>query len=134
MPQHVAALAPEARDGFPDRRVVAARVPVDVAGVREFRDGGRGHEVDFRMREEFEGGQGEFFREGVDFCVFEELGARGVDGGRGRVGLQGSGGELVGEVFACVEVFEEAGGGFDVGVLEVDGVVLFYFGKRVVGK
>ena len=56
--------------------------------------------------------------------MFEELGAGFVDGGRGGVGLQGSRGELVREVFAGVEVFEEAGGCFEVVVCEVDGVVL----------
>lgn len=85
---------------------------VDVAGVMELGDGGGSDEVDFGMRERFQSWHGEFFREGVYFCVFEELGAGFVEGGGGRVGLEGSRGEFVGEVFACVEVFEEAGGGF----------------------
>lgn len=131
MPQHVAALAPEARDGLPDGRVVAARVPVDVAGVRELGDGGGGHEVDLRVREGFQGRHGEFLRERVDFGVFEELGAGLVDGRGGGVGLEGSGGEFVREVLARVEVFEEAGGRFEVVVLEVDGVVLFFWTRRV---
>lgn len=42
--------------------------------------------------------------------MFEELIAGFVDGGGGGVGLEVAGGEFVGEVFACVEVFEEAGG------------------------
>ena len=44
--------------------------------------------------------------------MFEELGAGGVDGGEGGVGGEGAGGGFGGEVFACVEVFEDAGGGF----------------------
>ena len=58
--------------------------------------------------------------------MFEELGAGLVDGWGGGVGLEGSGGEFVREVLARVEVFEEAGGRFQVVVLEVDGAVLFF--------
>ena len=119
-------LAPEASDRFPNRDVLAARVAVDVPGVGEFGDGGGGDEVDLRVREVFQLREGELFGERVDFGVFEELGTRFVDcGGRG-VGLEGPRWELVGEVFACVEVFEEAGCGFEVLVDEVDGVILFF--------
>ena len=44
--------------------------------------------------------------------MFEELRSCVVDSGEGGVGGEGSGGEFGGEVFACVEVFEDAGGGF----------------------
>ena len=90
MPQHVAALAPEGRDRFPDRGVRPGGVGVDVAGVGELGDGGGGDEVDLRVGEVLERGQGEFFRQGVDFCVFEEVGARCVEGGERRVRFQGS--------------------------------------------
>ena len=53
----------------------------------------------------------------------EELVAGGVDGGDGRVGLEAAGGELVGEVFACVEVFEHGGDGDEVFIGEGDGGV-----------
>ncbi len=83
----MAPLAPEARDGLPDRGVLAARVAVDVPGVRELGDGGGGDEVDLGVREGLEGRHGEFFREGVDFGVLEELEARLVDGRGGGVRL-----------------------------------------------
>lgn len=123
--EDVAALAPEAGDGLPDRGVVAARVPVDVAGVRELGDGGRGHEVDLGVRERLERGQGELLGQGVDLGVLEELAARLVQGRGGGVRFEGAGRELVREVLARVEVFEEARGRFEVVVLEVDGAVLF---------
>ena len=132
MPQHVAPLAPEARDGLADGDVLAARVAVDVAGVRELGDGGGGDEVDLGVGEGFEGGHGEFFGEGVDFGVAEELAAVAVDGGGGGVVFEGAGGELVGGVFARVEVFEEAGGRFEVVVFEVDGA--FLEGREVVSE
>lgn len=121
----MAALAPEAGDGLPDRGVVAARVPVDVAGVRELGDGGRGHEVDLGVRERLERGQGELLGQGVDLGVLEELAARLVQGRGGGVRFEGAGRELVREVLARVEVFEEARGRFEIVVLEVDGAVLF---------
>lgn len=126
----MAALAPEAGDGLPDRGVVAARVPVHVAGVRELGDGGRGHEVDLGVRERLERGQGELLGQGVDLGVLEELAARLVQG-RGRgVRFEGAGRELVREVLARVEVFEEARGRFEIVVLEVDGAVLFFAKKK----
>ena len=85
---------------------------VYISRVRQLGDGGRGDEVDLRVGERFEGRHGEFFGEGVHFGVFEELVAGLVDGRGGGVGLQTSRGELVREVFACVEVFEEAGCSF----------------------
>lgn len=97
---------------------------VDIARVRQLGDGGGGHEVDLGVGERFEGGHGEFFREGVHLGVFEELVAGLVDAGGGGVALEAAGGEFVGEVFARVEVFEEAGCGFQVVVFEVDGVFL----------
>lgn len=121
----MAALAPEAGDGLPDRGVVAARVPVHVAGVRELGDGGRGHEVDLGVRERLERGQGELLRQGVDLGVLEELAARLVQGRGGGVRFEGAGRELVREVLARVEVFEEARRRFEVVVLEVDVMVLF---------
>lgn len=108
----MAPLAPKARHGLPDRGVLFARVAVDVAGVGELGDGGGGDEVDFGVRERLEGRHGELFRQRVHFGVFEELVAGLVDGGGAGVSLERAGGELVREVFACVEVFEEAGCGF----------------------
>ena len=49
----MAPLAPETRDGLPDRGVLAPGVAVDVAGVVELGDGGGGDEVDFGVRERF---------------------------------------------------------------------------------
>lgn len=112
MPQDMTPLAPEAGDRFPDRGVLLARVAVHVAGVGELGDGGGGDEVDLGVGERFEGRHGEFFGQGVHFCVLEELVAGLVDGGGRGVGLEAARGEFVREVFACVEVFEEAGGGF----------------------
>ncbi len=82
---------------------------VDVSRVRQLGDGGGGDEVDFGVGERLEGRHGEFLREGVHLGVSEELVAGLVDGRGGWVSLQGSRGEFVREVFACVEVFEEAG-------------------------
>ena len=53
--------------------------------------------------------------------MFEELGAGVVDARGGGVGLENPGGKFVWEVFTGVEVFEEAGCGFEVFVQEVDG-------------
>ena len=62
--------------------------------------------MDFRMREGFQGRQGEFFGQGVDFCVAEELVAGFVHAGEILCGFEGvCGGEFFGGVFACVEVF-----------------------------
>lgn len=82
---------------------------VHVSRVRQLGDGGGGDEVDFRVGERFEGRHGEFFGQCVYFGVLEELVAGLVDGRSGGVGLEIAGRELVREVFACVEVFEEAG-------------------------
>lgn len=56
-------------------------------------------------------GHAEFLRQGVDFCVFQQLRAAVVDLRRRGIGFEGSAGELVREVFARVEVFEHAGDG-----------------------
>lgn len=53
--------------------------------------------------------------------MFEQLGAGVVDRGERGIGGEGSGGEFGREVFACVEVFEDAGGCFEVGVGEGEG-------------
>lgn len=65
--------------------------------------------------------------------MFEQLIACVVHGGHGGVGLQGAGGEFVGEVFPRVEVFEHAGDGFEVFGLEVDGCVWGGGGGRYSG-
>lgn len=121
----MAPLAPEAGHRFPDRDVLPGGVGVDVAGVGELGGGGGGDEVDLGVGEGLEGGEGELLGEGVHFGVLEEVVARGVDGGDRRARFEAARGELVGEVFARVEVFEEAGCGFEVVVEEVDGVFLF---------
>ena len=66
----------------------------------------------------------EFFGKGIDFCVFQQLGPVLVDGGRGGIRREGAVGEFGGEVFACVEVFEEAAHRFEVGVGEIDAAAL----------
>lgn len=61
MAQHVAALAPEAGDRFPDGGVVSGRVGVDEAGVGDFALGGGVDAVHFGVCEGFEildGGKG----------------------------------------------------------------------------
>lgn len=62
--QDVGALAPEAGHGFADGEVGARGVGVDVAGVGNLREGGRGDEVDF--------GVGEGFKE-LGFDSFRQL-------------------------------------------------------------
>lgn len=52
--QDVGALAPEAGHGLADGEVSARGVGVDVAGVGDLGQGGRGDEVDFGVREGFE--------------------------------------------------------------------------------
>ena len=85
---------------------------IHIPRVRQLGDGGGGDQVDFRVGERFERRHGEFFGQGVHFGVFEELVAGLVDGRGGGVALQTSRGEFVREVFARVEVFEEAGCSF----------------------
>lgn len=125
MPQHVTPLAPETGHRFPDRRVVLLGMAIHIPRVRELGDGGGGDEVDLGVGERFEGGHGQLLRERVHLGVFEELVAGLVDGRGGGVRLEVPRGEFVREVFARVEVFEEAGGGFQVVVFEVDGAFLF---------
>ena len=55
--------------------------------------------------------------------MFQQLLACVVHGGDGGVGLECAGGELVREVFTCVEIFEDGGGGGEVFVWEDDGGV-----------
>lgn len=100
---------PEAGDGGADFRVVAGGVGVGVAGVGDLAAGGRVDAVDLGLGEDAEGVDAELLGEGVDAGVAEELVARVVDGGGGRVGLEDAlAGELLGEVLARVEVLEEA--------------------------
>lgn len=54
MAQDVGTLAPEAGHGLADGEVGARGVGVDVAGVGDLREGGRGDEVDFGVGEGFE--------------------------------------------------------------------------------
>ena len=64
--------------------------------------------MDFRMREGFQGREGEFLGQSVDFCVAEELVAGVIHAREIRGGFEGvCGGEFFRGVFACVEVFEE---------------------------
>ena len=129
MPEHVTPLAPEARDGLPNRDVLPLGVAIHVPRIRQLGHGGGSDEVDLGVGERLEGGHGELLGEGVDLGVLEKLVAGLVDGRGGRVGLQVARGELVGEVFARVEIFEEAGCRVQVVVLEVDGALL---GKKEV--
>ncbi len=55
MPQHMRPLTPERCHRFTDSAIRGRRVAVDVAGVGEFGGGGGGDEVDFGVREGFEG-------------------------------------------------------------------------------
>jgi hypothetical protein len=77
--------------------------------------------VDLAGRQVLKLHQSELLREGVDLGVFEELVARVVDLGDGRVGLElARVGELAGEVFACVEKLEKAAYCVGVFVRELD--------------
>jgi hypothetical protein len=112
---------PEAGDGRAHRRVVGARVGVDVAGVGDLALGRRVDAVDLGAREGAQGAHAEPVGEGVDARVLEELVARVVDGRRRRVVLEDAlAGELLGEVLARVEEFEEAADGLDRLVCELD--------------
>lgn len=82
---------------------------VHVPRVRQLGDGGGGDEVDLGVGERLQRRHGEFLREGVHLGVLEELVAGLVDGRGGGVGLEVARGQSVREVFARVEVFEEAG-------------------------
>lgn len=108
----MASLSPETSDRFADRDVGFLSMFIHVARVIYLCDSRRINQVNLTMCEGFQRGQLEVFGEGVDFCVFEQLGAGVVDGGEGGVRGESAGGEFGGEVFACVEVFEHAGGGF----------------------
>lgn len=138
MAQHVRALAPEGGDGLADRDVRRRRVAIHVAGVGDFGQRRRRDQVNFRVGEGFESlgliwlgrgekeerrkrgvrgvtdGDAEFFGQGVDFGVFEQLRASVIDGGRGGVHLQGSGTGPMREIFARVEIFQEAAGGVEI--------------------
>jgi hypothetical protein len=65
--------------------------------------------VYFRACEGPQGSDLELLGEVVDARVLEELGAAVVDAGDGWMSFEFAGaGDFPGEVFACVEVFEEA--------------------------
>lgn len=119
--QHVRARGPEAGDGGAHRGVVGARVGVDVAGVGDFALCRRVDAVNLGAGQRLERRDAELFGEGIYARVLEELVARVVDGGQAGVGLECAlAGELPGEVFARVEVFEEAADGVVVFVGELD--------------
>ena len=67
-------------------------------------------------------GDAEFLGQSIYFCVLEKLRAGFVDGGYRWVGDESASREFGGEIFAGVEVFEEAAYGFHIGVGEVDAV------------
>ena len=117
MPQHVRPLAPKAGDRFPDGRVRRRRVRVHVAGVRDLARRRRRDAVDLAVREGLEVRQAELVGQGVHPGVFEELVARVVDAGHVRVVFQPGRVsrvvELAREVFARVEVLQEAPDGVE---------------------
>lgn len=86
VPQHMRSLSPETRHRFPDRGVVPIGVAVDVPRVDELCRGGAAYQVDFGVGESLQGGQAEFFGEGVDGGVVKELRAGCVHWGDGGVG------------------------------------------------
>ena len=116
---------PEAGNGRPHLGVVGARVGVDVARVGDLALGGRIDAVDLGAGERAQGADAKLLAEGVDTRVLEELVARVVDGRRRGVVLEDAlAGELLGEVLARIEEFEEDADGLDVLFEEFDGARL----------
>ena len=58
------------------------------------------------MRETYR--HAKFLGQSVHFCMFEQLRSAFICLGRRRIGFELAGGEFVGEVFACIQVFQEA--------------------------
>ena len=95
---------------------------VHISRIRQLRHRCTIDEMDFAEGERAQGRHAEFFGQGVDARVFEELVPCGVHFGDGGVRLESPArGELVREVFARVEVFEHGGGGGEIVVGEGDG-------------
>jgi hypothetical protein len=119
--QCVGAGSPEARDGCANGSIVGAGIGVDVAGVGDLALGSRVDAVDLGAREGLEARDAKLLGECVDAGVLEELVAAVVDRGDRGVRLEDAlAGELLREVFASVEEFEEASDSVDVVVWELD--------------
>ena len=133
VPEHVASMGPEGRDGLADGRVVARSGGVDVSRVGDLALGGRVDTMDLRVRQRLQflvrDGQRQRSRrqhrrprgalatyrqiepsgQGVDASVHEQLLARVVDGwGVGVLLERSRAGELLGKVFTGVEVLQQA--------------------------
>ena len=106
---------PEVGDGRAHGGVGGRRVLVDVPGVGDLALGRRADAVDLARGQVLELVEAELLAEGVDARVLEQLVARVVDLGHGRVGLERAlAGDLAREVLARVEELEEAADGVDV--------------------
>lgn len=106
---------PEARDGRPDGGVVGAGVGVDVAGIGDLALYRRVDAVDLGASEGAKAVDAKLLAQCVDSSVLKELVARVIDRGNCGVVFESSlARDLLGEVFARVEVFEEAADGVDV--------------------
>ena len=123
--QHIAAISPEGRDGPADGGVGHVGLLVDVAGVRDLARRRALGAVDLGVRERAQRRQPEARGERVDARVPQDRVARAVRHVELRVGFECGGGggrgpEEAREVFARVEVFEEAAHGVGVFGGEVD--------------
>lgn len=113
--------SPEAGNRRAHRRIVLAGVGVCVAGVGNLALGGGVDAVDLGLGEGLEVLNTKLVGQGAHAGVLEELVACVVDGGGGRVVLEDAlAGELLGEVLARVEVFEEAAYSLNVLVRKLD--------------
>jgi len=104
--ESVAASGPEVGNRSANRSVVLAGVGVDVTGVGDFALGRGVDTVNLAGGKALELLHTKLFSQSVDSRVFQQLIARFVDRGQGRVGLEDTlAGQLLGEVVARVKVF-----------------------------
>ena len=117
--QAVTPCRPERSHGLADGLIVGIGLLVDEPCVGELSLGGGCCAVDLGVCEGSEFGQAEALGESVHAGVHEEASAVVVGDGLARVFFEGSvarGGGLLGEVFACVEVFDYGAHCVDVAV------------------
>lgn len=121
--QTVAPRSPESGDGLADGLVPGVGLLVYEAGVGKLAFGGGCGAVDLRVGEGLELGQAEALGKGVDAGMNEEASTVVVGNGLAGVLLERSvagGRRLLGEVFACVEVFDNGAHGVHIAISEGD--------------